>query len=441
MFSKFIRHFHRRRDSGPPRTLEGRVIYADTRKPTCGAQVIVDGGEHECGSFMRQAVGEVDGTGPFKLTSQSGKYFHVRAYPPAGKPYLPFQEGVALASGDAALNIDISLPRGILVQGKIIESPSNKPAAGASVQYEGRCSGLTGIVTGWQATVLSDANGTFQIAVPEGKGALFVYGPSKFEDRFGYTPQHIFQCVEVRNFGEASYRGKRHYVHAWVPLDLNAESELPPQTIAIRRSVPVRGRLVDPSGDSIERALVLSRLCTNNDWTGFCGEPIRVVDGRFELHGLDADDRATVYVLEPRKQLGAAVEIAGTSERSEPLVVQLKKCGRATARFVNPEGKPLAKYQPSLQIVVTPGPGPFSDPERRRNELESDQDFVANFDRENHNPLPITDRRGRCTFPALIPGATYRLPALGTSGERRELDFTVQAGQTLQLPDITVKLD
>jgi hypothetical protein len=66
---------------------------------------------------------------------------------------------------------------------------------------------------------------------------------------------------------------------------------------------------------------------------------------------------------------------------------------------------------------------------------------VANFDQENHIPLRITNRRGFCAFPALIPGATYRLPILRESGERGELDFTVQSGQTLQLPNITLKLD
>ena len=198
--------------------------------------------------------------------------------------------------------------------------------------------------------------------------------------------------------------------------------------------------MVGPAGRPVDRALMLSRLCVGTDATGFRCFPVDVVGGQFELHGLDSHERASVFFLDPKNQYGAVVEISGQSAGNEPLLIQLQPCGQATARFVNQNGRPLLKFQPPLHIVVTPGPGPWNY-ERWSKGLAADEDFVANFDRENYGPGPQTNRRGRCTFPALIPGATYRLPKLLDSGERNELDFIVQAGQTLQLPDITLKLD
>jgi hypothetical protein len=50
------------------------------------------------------------------------------------------------------------------------------------------------------------------------------------------------------------------------------------------------------------------------------------------------------------------------------------------------------------------------------------------------------DAQGRVIFPSLIPGATYRLRwATGLRKPRTQsTEFTVQAGQTKELPDISV---
>jgi hypothetical protein len=435
MFSKI---FRRRVDRGVPRTFEGDVIYADTGSPVPGARLTIDAIESEHGGNIKETTGQADHIGHFKLTPHLGKWFWIRAYPLAGDPYLPFEKRIALTKDDPTPRIELSLPRGIMICGNIVEAKSGNPVSSASVQYESGSRLPEGIVTGWQATFLSDADGVFQIAVPPGQGALFVYGPSKFS---GYPSNHYsYQTVETREFNKEAYRSKRHYVHAWVPLDLNVESKPAPPVITIRRSVPIRGRLVALSGLPVDRALMLSRLCVGTDAAGFRCFPVDVAGGQFELHGLDCRDCVQVLFLDPRNRIGTTVEISGRAEEGEPLVIQLNPCGQAIARFLDPKGKPLVKFQPPLHIVVTPGPGPW-DYERWSKELASDEDFVANFDRENHSPLPMTDRRGFCTFPALIPGATYRLPIQRASGERGELDFTVQSGQTLQLPDITLKLD
>jgi hypothetical protein len=245
--------------------------------------------------------------------------------------------------------------------------------------------------------------------------------------------------IEAKEFCKTVGRGRRHYAHASVPLDVNADVSPSPITVFLHRSVPIRGRLVDPSGKPVKQALMLSRLCVSNDIAGFSGWPATVADGQFELCGLDRQESAQVLFLDPKNRIGATVEISGEPRGDEPLVIQLRPCGQATARFVAPDGKPLVKFTPPLQIVVTPGPSFWTNNrERFDGEFISDMTFVGNVDQINHRPLPRTDRQGRCTFPALIPGATYRLPQLLASGKQDEFDFTVESGQYLQLPDITL---
>ena len=96
----------------------------------------------------------------------------------------------------------------------------------------------------------------------------------------------------------------------------------------------------------------------------------------------------------------------------------------------------MAGYEPHLQLVVSSGP--FTGNEQRSlTEVVADQDFVANFDRANYVTKRLrTDAEGFCTFPALIPGATYRFLTYIERGNWEEFDFSVKPLETLQLPDV-----
>ena len=120
--------------------------------------------------------------------------------------------------------------------------------------------------------------------------------------------------------------------------------------------------------------------------------------------------------------------------------MQLSPCGSAVARFVDPDGKPLVGYEPGLKIVVTPGPPRYSRGAPEKAQLTADETFVANFDRRHYWEGPKTDKQGLCTFPALVPGAAYRLTSIepGT-GEVVEKEFKVESGKTFQFPDIIIK--
>ena len=122
----------------------------------------------------------------------------------------------------------------------------------------------------------------------------------------------------------------------------------------------------------------------------------------------------------------------------------MQPCGQAKARFVGPDGKPVAKHQPHFEFVATPGPSPMSRNKREQAELAADAALVANVDRKHYWNWPRTDAEGRITLISLIPGALYRIIDFSTvndetRGVQVRKDFTVKPGETLDLGDIVIE--
>lgn len=450
----------------PPaaKIFEGQIVYRETGKPVPNARLEIGSSNDPMRCIMNMA-GQADGDGRFRLIPYSGKFFTITAYPPAGEPYLAvrkhyreidpsksfieqeadkklfgYSDEVTWTKSDPMPKCVVSLPRGSLVQGFIIEKPSNKRVAGASIIFEegkNKQKIPDEIVTGWESAVLSGSDGDFQIVVPAGKGALVIKGPGE---------NYINQLMPGRMLYQDEPGGAPNYASVFVSLFTTPGSVSDNMDIPIQRGVTLRGRIAGPKNQPVGDVLMLSRIFLGKTDTTFRAFGDRIANGgQFELHGLDPEKSVPVFFLDAKNQLGAVVEISGKSAEKEPLLVHLKPCGKAVARFIDPDGKPLVKHNPGLQIVVTPGPSWFYVQEQSHkdksieNKLTSDQDFVANFDRLHYWNGPVTDEQGRCTFPALIPGATYRIFVLDKSKNRMDKDFTVASGETLDLGDIVVK--
>ena len=115
--------------------------------------------------------------------------------------------------------------------------------------------------------------------------------------------------------------------------------------------------MVGPEGQTVDDAVILTRSQIdpiNLMWQDH--DFVHARDGRFELHGFDPEKPTPVYFLDAEHEWGAAVELSG-KQAGEDLTVRLQPCGQAKARFVGPDGKPLAKLAvwPYLQLLMTPG--------------------------------------------------------------------------------------
>jgi hypothetical protein len=327
----------------------------------------------------------------------------------------------------------MTLPRGVLVRGRVVESGTAAPVAGASIQYVPERANnphtADDILTGWQGTQLSDEHGQFEIVVLPGPGRLLVHGP---------PGKYVLQEIADRQFDAGKPGGRRNYVHAVQEIDPEKGAEPIDVTLQLQPGISVRGRIVDQQGKSVDEVFIISRLTFSPLSLWWRGQMPPTLGGRFELWGLEEGQDYPVYFLDAQRHLGRTAMVrAGSDEQT----VVLEPCGTALARFVDPDGNPHVGFQPGLEMIVTPGAHQYDRAAAERGELAADVDFVANIDRRNYWSGPETDEQGKVTFPALIPGATYRLSTFEDGNPVLLKQFTVAPGEQLELGDVTIDLD
>jgi hypothetical protein len=278
----------------------------------------------------------------------------------------------------------------------------------------------------------SDAGGAFQLALLPGPGHLFVKGP---------TPDYLH--VETSYHGMESGRpgGQRYFPDALLALNLEPESAPPDLAVTLRRGVTVKGRVLRPDGKPVADGIGMCRSYL--PWGFAFGHNVLVAQkGDFALPGCDPEKPQSGFFLDVKEQLGAVVELPGKQPGGDPVAVRLAPCGSATVRFMDQKGQPWVNQRVGewplfvhMVLVVTPGATVWAMPGGE--ELQSDGALMVNFDPERYRALS-TDAQGRVTFPTLIPGATFRLwtgEGLGTVKK----EFTVKAGDKVELPDVVMK--
>lgn len=417
----------------PARVFEGEITYGNAHEPAANALVEISVENPGRGSLMTYST--ADAAGRFRLNPYSGETFRITVFPPDGQPHLICEKKIKLADGQQPPKIEIALPRGVLVRGRVVEKESGRPVGGAEIMYDEYALPQYALErtipshSPRRPCAATKADGTFAIAVPPGFGLLLVQGPG------GDFVRHAASYANFHTVNGGNLR--RHYVGAAVPLDLKIDQQPAELNLAIRRGVTIRGRIVGPDNRAIGDVQMVSRHF--HGFNNFMGGAVRVKDGQFELHGLDPEVCTPFYFLDAKNELGATVEISGKSAEAGPLVVHLQPCGKAVARFVDAEGRPQAKQQPVPLIVLSPARFEMAGKERRE-VVWSDTECISNLDNEHYGRNRLTDDDGKFTFSALIPGATYGVGMINRSVvDWNEKDFTVKSGETLQLPDITVK--
>jgi RNA polymerase sigma factor (sigma-70 family) len=399
----------------PARLLEGRVFYADTRKPVPHVEVGawgVHGETDEQGRFRLNPAG-----GPIREGEESGI---VMAFAPEGEPYLNVQKEFhwpkpAAPQAVVKHHIDLALPRGVLVRGRVTEKSSGKPVADASVFYQAQLdnpnakreeAGVSNFAAGRNA-VTSDQKGIFQIACLPSRGYLTIDGP---------TPDYVLGENGGYNQLDSGKRGGQPWLsHGFAAVDLQIGVKPPELDIVFQKGVTLKASVRGPEGRPIGDVQVFCRL------RGFGASPIQVKGNRLELHGCDADKALRVMVFDAKNQWGATVEMSTKNAGEKPMSIQLAPCGSARVRFLDAEGQPLADFHPGLFLELAP----------KHDDLWAQTMVVSSPFRKSG---PHTDRQGWCHLTTLIPGATYQF-----GHAEIETTFTAKAGETLKLPNVVMK--
>jgi hypothetical protein len=426
----------------PAVTITGRVTDADTGKPVPHARVALNGIHYKNGVVRPAIITEADAEGRFRANAPSPVPGYMIADAPDGQPYLRTDKPIVWPKGAITHSIDVALPRGVMMRGKVTEKGSGRPISAAIVTFHPRRTENERSSPPASRPVETRADGSFELPVLPRSGYLTVQAPT--ED---YVLHELDEGLLI--FGEPGIQ--RVYTHAFVACDPkpNGDSkEVEDVKAALRQGVTVKGQVVGPDGEPVVDIWMLSRIHLNpsrpllRNWRGDYHGTAR--NGRFELHGLDPNSEVPVSFLEPKRKLGATVHISGKLAGGAPIVVKLERCASAKARLVGPGDKPLAGFQnPALiSMVVTPGEFSGIKAQKDRSTL-ADQAILTTIDPINYAKAPAADAQGRIVFPALIPGSTYRISDQSTArtpdGPQLRKEFTVKPGEILDLGDILIE--
>ena len=420
----------------PAKVIAGRVTYADTGKPVSHAAIEIiayRGGPGYQNQF------ETDSDGRYRANPISAEQYAASIRAPGGQPYLNFRTGIFFWSkGSLELRLDTALSKGTVIGGKVVEEGSGRPVAGAALRFYGQTAG-SNRAGPWSDNTLTGRDGSYQLPVLPEPGTLIVLGPSD---------DYVLQERGERMVREGLPGGQRWYAHAFITCDLKAGVESREINVVLRRGTTVKAVVTGPGGQPVREAWVLSRLLVLPQpwpWRRFGGEfHGDVRDGRCELHGLASDVEVPVFFFEPNSKLGATARFSVKAAAGSPIAVRLEPCGTAMARLVDPKGKPLVGYRDPylISMIVTPGPDRLSLAAAEKDRLSEDADYLSRIDPSDYAEL-VSDGQGRITFPALIPGATYRVNDMTTlndpDGRKTRRVFVAGPGETIELGDIVIE--
>jgi protocatechuate 3,4-dioxygenase beta subunit len=373
-----------------------------------------------------------DERGRFRLNPYLESSYNVVALPPEGASYLGKRTSIQWPRGAARQQVQFALAPGVKVRGKAVEAGSDKPVAAASVRFfraaDDQAAGgppRDGLL--FARTVETDRDGAFQAIVPPGTWNVLVVAPGE---------EFVYQKVAATEFArdEAARQQLFNYPDAWTTVRLKSGSVPADLTLRLRRAA-IRGRVVGPDG----RPVATARLFHSRELpTPTRAQPVPVRDGAFELPINYLEETYPLYIFDEAANLGGVLKVAGKQAEAGPVTVQLAPCGTATARCLDREGQPLAGYRPLLWCLLDPGPH-----DRPRDfEVYLKEKMRSNFAvwagdaaPKHYGDGPRTDAQGRITFPALIPGATYRVYL----ADGKWHDFTAVSGRAVELPDLTIR--
>ena len=233
----------------PAKIIRGRITDGGTGKPIPHAQIKVLS-MNEGGGTINNS--EADAEGRFRANPLSANRYEVVAAAPDGQPFLGVSKLLDWPKGAVEYPIEVALPRGMMIHGKVREEGTGKPVAGARISFATLQSAerQSGAINGRTA---SRSDGSFQLAILPNPGHLVVLGPS---DDFALRE------IDGGLVRDGKPGGRRFYAHAFLACEPKPDgARFLDVTMMLRPATPVSGRVVGPDGQAIENAWMISRVC------------------------------------------------------------------------------------------------------------------------------------------------------------------------------------
>ncbi len=397
--------------ASPSRPVEGIVRDRATGEPIAGATISsYKLADQELGNNTIVQT-KSDAKGHYRLLGMPrGSGNEVVVIPPPGAPYLQAMLRLDDPPGLGPMAFDISLTRGVVIEGRLVDAPDGKPVQ-AWVTYHVAVDNPAlnaapefremQYAQSYMLKADTGADGRFKLVGFPGKGVLAVETKDRTHPSDGkieFRPDFI-PVVQM-------------FRQALVEIDIPKDAKTFPKEIRLDPGRVIEGALVDRDGKPVVGAEVYG-LGNLGHWEGLPS------GSTFKVAALVAGgpDRSLVFRHEGRKLAGWA-DVRGDAAQGPR--VKLEPWASASGRIVDPEGKPRAGV--TLQVLAEKprlGGGSI-----------------------NHQPDRVqTDADGRFRVEGMAPGLAYHLYVQASAGMRADKKIAIEptkSGETRDLGTVPV---
>ena len=323
------------------RVVEGIVRDADTGAPI--ADLPLEGQFPEAGANNVPIPGiaaTTDAAGHYRLAGFPIRdYYRIYIRPGRGQPYLRGNYSTRIVADprpDLPVVADLSLRRGVLIRGRVVDASTGEPLVNASVttyalKGNDQLDRYPGVTTDALAYARTDTAGRYEIAALPGRGLLTVLGlygigvPKDYAGVDGFNPR-------TRNFETTGGRiSNLDFADAVATLRPEPGSS-PTVDLTVDRGRTVAGTLVDPEGQPL---VGTTSFGVGDTFRRSAPNPT----DRFEARQVDPKHPRRAFFYHEGRQFVGSVVLRG--DEAGPVVVRLEPWGSVAGRLVGKDGKPL----------------------------------------------------------------------------------------------------
>jgi protocatechuate 3,4-dioxygenase beta subunit len=421
------------------RTLSGKVIAADTKKPIPHAVLTITPAPvaYRGGLIPLAWTAKADAEGQFSVEVLDASRWLVRAEPAELSlkldPYLgtacwiDAKAASAPMKGAGAnpppLTANMSLPRGVLAEGRVVDAATGKPIPFAKVGFLTRLNGMPreqgGMViqTVGPAMGLTGPDGDFSLAVPDVAGVLVATAAD-----LNYLPAEV---------DPAFTGGAMIGVQAVVPFKAGETAQL-----SLKQGRRIEAAAVLPDGKPVPEGFVTCYHALGGpSLRSFAQLPVQ--NGRFDVPACQPGLVYTFLIYMKGFPLGAIGTLECPNTIAEkPAVVRLQPLGSMTVKVLDESGNPVSGCVPSISVCLPAA-------KEAKAKLAVAGTASARWLNMSDNLfMARTGANGLAKINGLIPGAVYRV-AVSRDGVVGWAEVTIpadgNADATVALPPSPVK--
>lgn len=411
----------------PTRTLFGVVSDKQTGKPVANARVISYGfgGQRFRGQGVASAV--CDGQGRYELVGMPAEPGNlIRVLGPESEPYPSRIIESPNASGIEPVRLDMTITKGVWIEGKVSELESGKPLPRVQVlclpfQDNPRLADYPGLrlsETGEMA-VRTDRTGAYRVIALQGSSLLAALDREHGEDYIlGFGADKIRRRGVKKTLGTIEIGIMPDDYQSFLEVNGGAAGEIIRSNLALSRGLSRMVKVLDVTGAPVKRPDVL----LFGSYQGL-NKYIAPESETFRVNALDpAHPR---YVIVQRIETAESRALLVRGDEPEPVELRLRKSGYIKGRLVDAGGEPL----PGRRVTWTaylPGESRY---------------INALANRAQESAFAVTDADGAFMTKPLVPGLDWSIVVWTPKQDRgleRSKHLLIEPGRVVDLGDIKV---